>query len=93
MATQSTELGRPPDELYAVPPVWARVDLCGTPDYALVFSERLKLLARNVDPGEARLRAFEYIVMFCRNDRGVDLKSAKKLVTDAISAAKEKGSP
>jgi hypothetical protein len=116
---EAERLGWPRNELYAVPPVWARVDLCGAAllvgdcevvevtakairirtasgaiqafyrrpeiDYGLVFSERRRLLVRDVDEDEAWCRAFEHTVAFCRSHTGLDLESAKNMVLSAIN--------
>jgi excisionase family DNA binding protein len=58
------------------------------PDLAAVYEKRFKLLVPNVGPDEARLRAFEYAVSVCRSHYRVDLETAKRMVSDAIKAAR-----
>jgi hypothetical protein len=57
-----------------------------SPDFAAMFEERRRLLARDVNEGEARLRAFEFVVNSHRAHFGVDLETAKRAVTAAIAA-------
>jgi hypothetical protein len=52
--------------------------------YRLVYTERLKLLKRDVAEDEARCRAFEFAVRLCRDHTGADLEAAKVMVTAAI---------
>jgi hypothetical protein len=63
------------------------------PDLAAVYAERFKLTAPNVGPDEGQLRAFEHTVGVCRTHYRVDLESAKKMVSDAIKAARTKEPP
>jgi excisionase family DNA binding protein len=58
------------------------------PNLAAVYASRFKLIVGNVGPDEARLRAFEHTVGVCRTHYRVDLESAKKMVSDAIKAAR-----
>jgi hypothetical protein len=62
-----------------------------TVDYALVFRERLKRLGLDAGKEEVRLRAVEHAVNVCRANTGLDLESAKRMVSDAIKAAREQG--
>ena len=41
----------------------------------------------NVGPDEARFRAIEYTVNFCRSKLGIDLEAAKSTVLAALRAA------
>jgi hypothetical protein len=115
---EARSCGWPDHELYRVPPVWARVDLCGAalligdravieitsariqirtasgatqcfyrrpkPDFALVYAERLRLLIPDAGEDEAKLRALEFTVSVCRSLFGVDLETAKLVVTAAL---------
>jgi hypothetical protein len=54
------------------------------PDLALVYAERVKLLARNVSETEARARAYDFTVGLCRAHHGVDLEAAKQMVLAAM---------
>jgi excisionase family DNA binding protein len=54
------------------------------PDFAVVYSERFKLLARDVAKGEAEARAFDYTVVAYRTRNGGGLQAAKQAVTAAI---------
>jgi hypothetical protein len=117
-ADEAERLGWPRDELYALPPLWARVDLCGAalligdrevlevtrdairiktasgaiqalyrkpePDFALIYSERRKLILRDVDPDEAQCRAYDHAVAACRAHRNCGLEAAKTMVLAAI---------
>jgi hypothetical protein len=119
---EALRLGWPHDELFAVPPLWSRVDLCGValligdrevvsvapdkiqvktasgatlsfyrkrqPDYRLVYETRRKSLVNNLGSDEARFRAFDFTVNFCRQHSGCDLEEAKALVRVAIADAK-----
>jgi excisionase family DNA binding protein len=60
------------------------------PDLAAVYAERFKLIVGNVGPDEARLRAFEHTVGVCRSHYHVDRETAKRMVSDAIKAARAK---
>ena len=60
------------------------------PDLAAIYAERFRLIVGNVGPDEARLRAFEHTVGVCRNHYRVDLQTAKRMVSDAIKAARPK---
>jgi excisionase family DNA binding protein len=55
------------------------------PDWATVYTERCKLLRRNVSDSEAKARAFDFTVDRCRNHSGCDLEQAKALVRAAIA--------
>jgi hypothetical protein len=50
------------------------------PDLRLVYAERRKLLAPDVEPHEADARAFEFVVAFYRERTGADLETAKQMV-------------
>jgi excisionase family DNA binding protein len=64
------------------------------PDLAAVYAERFKLIVGNVGLDEARLRSFEHTVGVCCRHYRVDQETAKKMVSDAIKAARPKlGSP
>jgi hypothetical protein len=120
-ADEALRLGWPHDELFAVPPLWANVALCGAglligdrevvevtadriqikttsgatlsfyrrpqPDYALVYGNRRKSLARNLGEDEAHFRAFDFTINFCCEHSGCDLEKAKALVRAAIAKA------
>ena len=58
------------------------------PDLAAIYFERLRLLTPGQGPDEGRLRAFEYTVGVCRRHYHVDLETAKRMVSDAIKAAR-----
>jgi hypothetical protein len=60
----------------------------GPPDLAAVYAERFRLIVPDLGPDEGRLRAFEHTVGVCRNHYRVDLETAKKMVSDAIEAAR-----
>jgi hypothetical protein len=60
------------------------------PDLAAVYAERFKLTVGNLGPDEARLRAFEHAIGVCRTHYRVDLETAKRMVSDAIKAARAK---
>jgi hypothetical protein len=117
---EAERLGWPRNEIYAVPALWARVDLCGAalmigdsavvaitsaeiriktvggasqafyrkpePDFGLIYSERVKLLRRDVDEAEARARAYEYAVGAYRAHRACDLEEAKRAMRAAVIA-------
>jgi excisionase family DNA binding protein len=61
------------------------------PDLAAEYEKRFKLIVPNVGPDEGRLRAFEHTVLVCRNHYRVDLETAKRMVSDAIKAARGQG--
>ena len=58
------------------------------PDLAAIYFERLRLLTPGQGPDEGRLRAFEYTVGVCRWHYYVNLETAKRMVSDAIKAAR-----
>jgi excisionase family DNA binding protein len=58
------------------------------PNLAAVYAERFKLIVGNIGFDEGQLRAFEHTVGVCRTHYRVDLASAKKMVSDAIKAAR-----
>lgn len=60
------------------------------PDLAAEYEKRFKLIVGNVGPDEARLRAFEHTVGVCRQHHHVDPETAKRMVSDAIKAARPK---
>jgi excisionase family DNA binding protein len=60
------------------------------PDLAAVYAERFKLIGGSVGPDEARLRSFEHIVGVCCRHHRVDQETAKRMVSDAIKAARAK---
>jgi excisionase family DNA binding protein len=57
------------------------------PDWATVYTERCKLLRRNVSDSEAKARAFDFTVDRCRGHSGFDLEKAKALVRAALAKA------
>jgi hypothetical protein len=117
-ADDALRLGWTKDELFRVPPLWARVDLCGAAlligdrevvevkpaeiriktasgatlafyrkpevDIGLVYSERFKILNRNVDAAEAHARSYDYAISAHRSHYGSDLAAAKVAVMAAI---------
>jgi hypothetical protein len=58
------------------------------PDLAAEYEKRLKLIVPNVGPDEGRLRSFEHTVGVCCRHYRVDQECAKKMVSDAIKAAR-----
>jgi excisionase family DNA binding protein len=60
------------------------------PDLAAVYAERLKIIVGNVGPDEGKLRAYEYAVAVCCSYHHVNLEVGKKMVSDAIKAARLK---
>jgi hypothetical protein len=60
------------------------------PDLAAIYAERFRLIVGNVGPDEARLRAFEHTVGVCRRHHHVDQETGKRMVSDAIKAARPK---
>jgi hypothetical protein len=121
---EAERLGWPRDELFRVPPVWARVELCGAalligdrevldvtrdairiktasgaiqafyrkpePDFALIYSERRKLILRDVDPDEAHCRAYDYTISAYRAHHGCNLETAKAAVMAALKGEQRK---
>jgi DNA polymerase-1 len=65
----------------------AASDVKPGPDWAAVYTERFKLLRRNVGDDEARFRAFDHTVDRCREHSTLDLEQAKALVRAAIAKA------
>jgi excisionase family DNA binding protein len=63
------------------------------PDLAAEYEKRFKLFVPNVGPDEARLRAFEHTVGVCCRHHHVDQETAKRMVSDAIKAARAKKTP
>jgi excisionase family DNA binding protein len=60
------------------------------PDLAAEYEKRFKLIVGNVGPDEARLRAFEHTVGVCCQHHHVDREAGKRMVSDAIKAARPK---
>jgi excisionase family DNA binding protein len=60
-------------------------------DFARVYAERLKLLRPDVSEDEARARAYDYTVRFCRDHSGLDLEAAKQVVLAAIAKVAAQG--
>jgi excisionase family DNA binding protein len=60
------------------------------PDLAAEYEKRFKLTVGNVGPDEARLRAFAHTVGECCRHYHVDRETGKKMVSDAIKAARAK---
>ncbi len=58
-----------------------------TPDFAAMFEERRRLLARDVNEDEARARAFDFVVKAYRCHFGADLEASKRAVTSALAEA------
>ena len=56
-------------------------------DYFRIFDDRRRLLTGNVGPDEARFRAIEFTVNFCRSKLGIDFEAAKSTVLAALRAA------
>ena len=56
-------------------------------DYFRIFEERRRLLVTKVDHDEARWRAIEFTVNFCRSKLGIDFEVAKSTVLAALRAA------
>jgi hypothetical protein len=53
-------------------------------DIGLVYSERFKILSRNVDAAEADARSYDYAISVHRSHCGSDLAAAKRAVIAAI---------
>jgi excisionase family DNA binding protein len=60
-------------------------------DWADLYNERLKLLRPDVNEDEARARAYDYTVRFCRDHSGLDLEAAKQVVLAAIAKVAAQG--
>jgi hypothetical protein len=92
-ADEALRLDWPHGELFGVPPLWARVDLCGAAPM-IGESEVVEVTPTRIEiktaSGAVQARSHDFTVVACRNHHGCGLEVAKKMV---MAAMKRSGAP